>query len=90
MRRIENRTGGNRMASYTTFGEYRKDLIREIRPLGKDILKEAINDSRDHLELLVKDIISRDGNLDLGKAFSIAAIRFGYPMEIAEAYRNVQ
>ena len=76
------------MMRYTSLKKYKRHLIRELGPVDEEIRTCALNDSEEHLDLLVKDIMKNDRRTSRRKAFHQAVVSFGYPSEIAEAYRN--
>lgn len=78
------------MNRYTSLRKYKKHLLRELGPIDEEILIDAIDDTEEHLSLMVKDIMEKDKSISRRKAFAKAVVTFGYPSEIAEAYRMIQ
>jgi len=77
------------MMKYTTLRKYKKHLLRELGPVDVEIKACALRDAKEHLDLLVLDIMYGDRNISRRSAFHLAVEAFGYPSEIAEAYRNI-
>ncbi len=76
------------MIPYTSMRKYRRDLLKEIGPVDKETKANVLYDIEEHLGLLVKDILIKNRKVSKGIAFHMAVESFGYPSEIAEAYRN--
>jgi len=76
------------MMRYTSLRKYKRHLIRELGPVDEEIRTCALNDTQEHLDLLVKDIMKKDRRTSKRRAFYQAVESFGYPFEIAEAYRR--
>ena len=78
------------MIRYTSLRKYKKNLLRELGSVDQEIRSNAIFDTEEHLNLLVIEIMEKDEDISRKKAFSKAVVFFGYPSEIAEAYRIAQ
>lgn len=76
------------MISYTSLIRYRTDLIKELGSLDKDTIQDAVWNSEDHLRLLMKDKMKENMCSDQGSALEMAVAEFGYPRDIAEAYKR--
>ena len=77
------------MIRYTSLRKYRRDLLKEMGPVDEETKACALFDTEEHLGLLVKDIMKTNRMISRGNAFHRAVESFGYPSEIAEAYRNL-
>lgn len=77
------------MAEYASIQEYNADLRRELDGLDEDIRTGALFDSEEHLGLMVQDFLGRGIGTSWRNAFKEAVEVYGYPFEIAEAYRKV-
>ena len=77
------------MIPYTSLRNYRKDLLKELGPVDKETRACALFDVEEHLGLLVQDILVKNRKVSRGIAFHMAVESFGYPSEIAQAYRNL-
>ena len=66
------------------------DLLRELGHIDKEIISDAIFNSKEHLNLMVNDILENEKDIDKKKPIEKAIVSFGYPSEIAEAYRIIQ
>jgi len=75
---------------YTSFKEYKKDLPGELGYIDEEIISDAIFNSKEHLNLMVNDILENENDIDKKKAIEKAIVSYGYPSEIAEAYRIIQ
>jgi hypothetical protein len=75
------------MIRYTSLRKYKKHLLKELGPIDEEILIDAIDDTEEHLSLMVKEIMEKEKGINRKKAFAKAVVSFGYPSEIAEAYR---
>jgi hypothetical protein len=75
------------MIRYTSLRKYKKHLLRELGPIDEEIRACALFDTEEHLNLLVADIKEKEKGISTRKAFAEAVVCFGYPSEIAEAYR---
>lgn len=78
------------MIRYTSLKQYKRDLIKELGPIDEETKSHAIFDSEEHLNLLVKDILENEKYIDKRQAIEKAVASFGYPSEIAEAYRMIR
>jgi hypothetical protein len=76
------------MMRYTSLRKFKKHLITELGSVDEEVKVYALCDSKEHLVLLVNDIMRKDRKISKRKAFRQAVESFGYPSEIAEAYRN--
>ncbi len=77
------------MIRYTSLRKYKSDLLKELGGADEDTRTSALMDTEEHLHLLVKDIIISDSRISKRKAFHQAVESFGYPSEIADAYRTL-
>ena len=77
------------MIRYTSLKKYKKDLLRELGPIDNEVRFQAVFDSEEHLSLMVEEIMENEKNIRMKEAVHKAVVSFGYPSEIAEAYRMV-
>ena len=77
------------MVRYTSLRKYKRHLLRELVHVDEETKACAVFDAKEHLNLMVKDILMRNRKIGRRAAFHMAVETFGYPTEIAEAYCSV-
>jgi len=77
------------MMRYTTLRKYKRHLLRELGPVDDELKACALRDSKEHLDLLIMDIMNGEGKISRRSAFHQAVEAFGDPSEIAQAYRKI-